>query len=171
MSDDIQDGEPEGGECGQAGERCEVLEEDLGQHHGRPQLGLLSPLVPFPNLQQFPQHREQNSQECKLPLRGRQDLEVRQQETSLQESEGLGPHLLAGVAAEPGHALQGGAPGHLPQLPGLPGPGRLHPQRPGQQHVHQVQQLEGDVSVLTDKLLVTALVCLIPQHHISYSLM
>ena len=73
LAHQVQDGEPEGGEGGEAGEGRQVLEEHLGQHHGGPQLGLLPALVRphTPQLQQLPQHGKQNSEERKLPLKGR----------------------------------------------------------------------------------------------------
>ena len=134
-----------------------MLQEHLGQHHGRPQLGVLPP-----QLQQLSQHREENLEESKLPLSRRQDLEVRDQETPLQEGERLCPHLRPGVAAEPRHALKDWAPGQVPQVCRLLLPGSLDSHGSGEQDVHQIQQLQSDVGVLADKLLVAALVSLVP---------
>ena len=64
-----------------------MLQEDLAEHHARPQLCLL-PALPvhltlLTHLKQPSQHGEEDAEEGKLPLKRREHLEIREEQTAL----------------------------------------------------------------------------------------
>ena len=134
-----------------------MLEEDLAEHHARPKLRLLPPLpvhLTLTHLKQPSQHGEQDAEEGKLPLQRGENLEIREKQTALQESQSLGANRGSAVAAKSRHALQHRTPGRVPKLSGGTFPGSVHLKSLRMQNCHEIKQLHGGVRVLANQLIV-----------------
>ena len=59
--------------------------------------------------------------------------------------------------------LQHRTPRHVPELSRFSLPGSLDTHGSGEENMHEVEELHGDVSVLVHQLLVTALISIIPS--------
>ena len=59
--------------------------------------------------------------------------------------------------------LQHRTPRHVPELSRFSLPGSLDTHGSGEENMHEVEELHGDVSVLVHQLLITALISIIPS--------
>ena len=80
LSNKVQNSKPECSEGWHGSEGGEMLKENLAEHHARSQLCLVPALPVYltmlTHFKQPPQHREEDAEECELPLKRGENLKI-----------------------------------------------------------------------------------------------